>query len=557
MQNGGFNLQDFKDRISILRVLENFLVIKKEGYHYKALCPFHHEKTPSFVINEDKGFYHCFGCNESGDAIKFIQKLKNIPFKEALEEVAKLENIELLFNQNTSFFNKALNALNEMNAYFLDKLEQNEAVKSYLYKRGLSEEDFALFGLGFIPKTEDFLNFLRAKDFLEVALKLALISKDKSGNYHSIYANRISFAIKDANHKIRGFSSREWIKNAKLGKYINSKNTEVFNKSFLLYNLSNAKTSLSKENLVFLVEGFFDAITLSKLGFKNVVATSGTAFANTHLALLLKQSKDKNLSLIFVPDKDEAGYKSVIRSLKLCFDNNHFNVKIAVLKAKVKDCGEFLQGLEKEELEKLNEDLKADLTKAKEDFLNKHFLIFNAYEFYLKFHLKRCKDSFSKDNFLKENIGFLKNIKNFFVKSDLVKIAAEVFKVDERIFHIKDLKKTEFKQEKNSLLKTCIKTALNNEEFKQSFDFFVPINLLGTFIKPYENFKTSKELTEELLTLLADENVKELKKEYFSKAIKSLLKNHYENLLKEAKNKKDYKLSYEITKKISELNKPF
>ncbi|MCH5337110.1 MAG: hypothetical protein J1D99_06830, partial [Campylobacter sp.] len=138
-----------------------------------------------------------------------------------------------------------------------------------------------------------------------------------------------------------------------------------------------------------------------------------------------------------------------------------------------------------------------------------------------------------------------------------VKIAAEVFKVDERIFHIKDLKKTEFKQEKNSLLKTCIKTALNNEEFKQSFDFFVPINLLGTFIKPYENFKTSKELTEELLTLLADENVKELKKEYFSKAIKSLLKNHYENLLKEAKNKKDYKLSYEITKKISELNKPF
>lgn len=555
MQNG-FNIADFKERVSILRVLENFLVIKKEGYHYKALCPFHHEKTPSFVINEDKGFYHCFGCNESGDAIKFIQKLKNIPFKEALEEVAKLENIELLFNQNTNFFNKAINALNEINSYFFTKLNANEAVKNYLFKRGLNDEDFLTFGLGFVPKTEDFLNFLRAKDFLEVALKLALISKDKNGNFHSIYANRISFAIKDANHKIRGFSTREWIKNAKLGKYINSKNTEVFNKSFLLYNLSNAKNSVAKSNELFLVEGFFDAIALSKMGFKNVVATSGTAFANTHLALVLKQSKDKNLSLVFVPDKDEAGYKSVIRSLKLCFDNSHFNIKVAVLKNKVKDCGEFLQTLQNEKLEALQRLLKEDL-KAQQNFLNEHFMLFNGFEFYLKFHLKRCKDSFAKDSFLKENINFLKNIKNFFVKNDLIKIASEVFKVDERIFNVKELKKVDFKQEKDELLKSCLKTALNNDEFRASFDYFVPSHLLKEYEKPYSDFKEHKELESVLLALLADEKIKELKKEYFTLALKSLVKNHLQDSLNEAKKQKDYKLAYEISKKITEFSKPF
>ncbi|ARJ55940.1 DNA primase [Campylobacter cuniculorum] len=528
-----FNIESFKSQVSIIRVLENYLVLRKEGAYFKALCPFHHEKTPSFIIDENKGFYHCFGCNESGDAIKFVQKFKNLDFFAAVEEIARLEHIELSFNEQSNAYFQNLEFLKQLNEFFKTHLKQNEKAKMYFSNRGIDEEDIEHFSLGYVPKKEEFLRFIDSLNARKKAYELGLVS-EKEG---VIFANRLSFALKDAYGKVRGFSTRELIKNPHLAKYINSKNSNTFNKSFILYNLCNAKTPAYREKELFIMEGFFDVIAAYKCGLKNAVATCGTAFTTSHLALIFKHIKTSELTLCFVPDKDAPGYKSVIRSLKLCFEQNFFNVKVALLMEKCKDLGEFYQ-------------LKGICD------LKEHFTFYSGFEFYLRYHLKRLKNAVQKDNFLKEIITLIKNIKQYFIKEQCIQEACAVFGVNANVFNAKIIdKNTALNEDFN--VKTCLKTALNNEEFKQRFNFFVSAEFLGEFAQSYKDFLQSSQMDAKLLELCADESINILKPAYFSLALKNLVKTHYLKALMQAKKAKDFQKTMQMSQKIAELSKPF
>ncbi|ELJ8894748.1 DNA primase, partial [Campylobacter upsaliensis] len=161
------DLQEFKSRIDIVRIIESFIVLRKEGAFYKANCPFHAEKTASFVINVNKGYWHCFGCGKGGDAIKFLQDYKNLNFSEAVAEVAKLENIEFNFNSTQK---EEFDFLKELNEYF--KANFNEETLAFCKKRGLDESDIGEFELGYTGELEGLVRFLKAKNYLSLAKKL-------------------------------------------------------------------------------------------------------------------------------------------------------------------------------------------------------------------------------------------------------------------------------------------------------------------------------------------------------------------------------------------------
>lgn len=520
------NLEEFKARVDILRVVELFLPLKKQGALFKANCPFHSERTPSFVLNVEKAYWHCFGCNKGGDAIKFIQEIKRLSFKEAVVELAKIENIELsgLFNASEK---EEFQFLSDLNEYFKKNLNAN--VKEYLFKRGLNENDIFEFELGYTGDMEAFLSFLKAKDYLKIAKKLGYIRENNQG-YFSLFINRISFCIKDNLARVRGFSTRELIRNPKLGKYVNSLKNDFFNKSFLLFNFDKAKEYAKLTKKILICEGFFDTIALHKQGFKEAVASCGTAFTLGHLSLI-KRLNVEDLKLVFVPDKDEAGYESVARALWLCFENEIFNTEVAVVKKNIKDIGEFLQKFK-------NENLKENL----------HY--YDGMEFYIKHRLKG-KNEEEKFKLFKAFEKLFSSLDNFYLKANLVKKAALYFEVEEREFLKERSKKKDFKKINESDLslmdEKILKTALQKEVFKENLLFYTN-DFLGS-----EEEKNLKELLEKHKSFLENKEIQIYEQKEFKKGILAyILKRLYENLSK-AEGQEASRLSLNIAKLKREI----
>lgn len=477
------DMQEFKSRIDIVRIIESFIILRREGAFYKANCPFHAEKTASFIVNQNKGFWHCFGCGKGGDAIKFLQEFKNLSFNEAVSEVAKLENIEFSFSQKSP---AEFDFLKELNAYF--KRNLNDEARGFFTKRGLDEADMAEFELGYTGDLENLVRFIKSKNYEKIALKLGYLKQNQKG-FYSLFVGRLSFVIKDSFGRVRGFSTRELKSGGKLGKYVNSTSSEVFNKSFLLYHFESAKEYARVQKSLYICEGFFDAIALFKGGFKNAVASCGTAFTLSHLSLI-KRLKIEGLKLVFVPDKDDAGYEAVVKALWLCFENELFNVEVAVLKKSVKDCGEFMEKYGAE-------NLKADL----------HY--YKGLEFYILHHLKKAANAEAKHALFLKLKKLFDNLSNFYLKAELVKEAAEILKIDESEF----LKARRLKQNaQNQRLKMQIlKTALNDEEFKERVEFYA------------KELKESLENEALKRELLSDERVEIYAKEKQNEALKGYL----------------------------------
>lgn len=453
------DIQDFKSKIDIVRVIEQFLPLRREGAFYKANCPFHSEKTASFIVNANKGFFHCFGCNKGGDAIKFIQELKNLSFREAAEEVAKIENIELNFGKN---YRAEFDFLNDLNEYFKKNLD--EKAMQFNTSRGLSEDDVFEFEIGYSGDVENLVRFLKSKNYLNIAIKLGYV-KQKGGEFFSMFSKRLSFCIKDSLGRVRGFSTRELYPNSKLGKYVNSLKSDFFNKGFLLYNFHKAKDYARIQKSLVICEGFYDCIALHKSGFKNAVASCGTAFTLSHLSLI-KRLNIENLKLILVPDKDEAGYEAVIKTLKLCFENEFFNVEVAVCKKNIKDAGDFMKNFK-------NESIK--------DYL--HY--YDGLEFYTKYKLKKSDTSEAKHALFLELKKLVESGVNFYLKRENFKKLSLYLDIPESAFYQKRAIKKE-QSEQDRQLKQIIKTALIDDEFKERVLFFAK-KYLGKYEQALQN----------------------------------------------------------------------
>jgi len=325
--------QAIKEKLDIVEFLKAYLALTPAGRNFKALCPFHREKTPSFMVSPDRQTWHCFGCGLGGDLFSFIMKYENIEFGEALRTLAEKAGIELKRVNPAEY--KFVGLLYDLNdaakIFFRKELERSPVAKKYLEERGLAEETIDEFDLGWAPNTSDSLtmHFLNAGHSPDDLLRAGLSFKTERGMTLDRFRGRIMFPIHNHLGKVVGFTGRilPELDNGQSGKYINSPETPIFAKSKLLYGFWKTKNAIRDAGFAFLVEGQMDMLMSAQAGVRNVVASSGTAFTPDHLRALRRQTDRLVLSF----DSDEAGLAAGERVIDLA-EAGDFEVKVVLLK---------------------------------------------------------------------------------------------------------------------------------------------------------------------------------------------------------------------------------
>ena len=332
--------QETIDRIfeaaRIEEIVGDFVDLKKAGVNYKGRCPFHDEKTPSFVVSPTKGIYKCFGCGKGGNSIMFVQELQGANYPEALRYVAAKYNIEIIEESLTVDQESKLSAKESQliatkfaSEYFQDTLWNTEEGKtiglSYFKERGFSDEIIKQFKLGYSPKKQNAFEkaALKAGYDKNILIESSLIGENEEGKTYDKFRERTIFPIHSYSGKIIGFGGRAFNADAK-SKYLNSGETLIYDKSKVLYGLDISKQAISRANKCFIVEGYTDVISMHQNGIENVVSASGTALGTYQIGLIKRSTN--NVVLLF--DGDNAGINATIRSIDLCL-KSEMNVKIA------------------------------------------------------------------------------------------------------------------------------------------------------------------------------------------------------------------------------------
>ncbi|MFA5410608.1 MAG: DNA primase [Candidatus Omnitrophota bacterium] len=329
-------LDDILSRVNIAEVISEYIPLKRAGRNFKALCPFHHEKTPSFMVSPDRQIYHCFGCGQSGNAFKFLMQYERIEFPEAVEILAKkagviLPEIKKQDNQTQSLVSQ-LYKVNEQAAYFYEQAlysRENEQALNYLLKRNIKKETMKLFRLGFAPDRWDVLmSYLRQKAAgLSLQEKAGLIVSKPDGGYHDRFKNRITFPILDVKSRVIAFGARIFAdKDNKLAKYVNSPETFIYTKGKNLYGLNLAKDAIRERDYAVIVEGNLDCIMPYQEGLRNIVASLGTALTEEQVRLLKRYTQNA----VMIYDADNAGQNATLRSLGIFLEED-MNVRIVAL----------------------------------------------------------------------------------------------------------------------------------------------------------------------------------------------------------------------------------
>jgi len=342
------SVEKIKERLSVVDVISSYLKLEKAGGNYKAPCPFHNEKTPSFFVSPARGSYYCFGCGAKGDVFSFVEQFEGTDFKGALKVLAQRAGVELESYRPQSAAEKTekdrLYELMEAAASFYEaELSKNTEAKEYVALRGLTEESIQSFRIGFAPKEwRELSNAMRAKGFSDKELESAGLAKhpdDKpNGDVYDRFRDRIMFPIADTGGRVIAFSGRILHDDGSgMGKYINSPETPIFKKGSTLYGLDKAKFEIRKKDQAVLVEGQMDLVLSHQAGFTNTVASSGTALGDSLMAdesrgLLsgLGQVHALSKNLIIAFDADKAGLRAAGRAERIALGLG-MNVKVAKL----------------------------------------------------------------------------------------------------------------------------------------------------------------------------------------------------------------------------------
>ena len=313
--------QDFIDelvqRVDIGEIIGNRIDIKKAGKEYKANCPFHGEKTPSFTVSPEKGFYHCFGCGAHGTALGFLMEYERLTFIEAIEELAKTVGVDVPKTKEDKIKNKRnislKELLSEVSAHYTSNLSQSKEAINYLKDRGIDGKNAKYFSLGFSNNSwsEILDTFGTSEKDKQKLFDSGLIIKKDDGGFYDRFRNRIMFPIKDNRGDVLGFGGR--IIGNDEPKYLNSPETALFRKGELLYGLFESKEGIGKTKSAIIVEGYTDVIALQKYGFNTALATLGTATTEYHIRKMFRTIDE----ITFCFDGDKAGYKAALKAMEL------------------------------------------------------------------------------------------------------------------------------------------------------------------------------------------------------------------------------------------------
>src|SRR6266478_6157585 len=339
MAEAGSFADRVKQQADIVRVVGEYVRLKKSGQNFTGLCPFHAEKSPSFAVHPTKQIYHCFGCGVGGDVFKFVMEMEKCAFPEAIRIVAEKCGIAIPRPKDRSpeerKENQQRTVLVEMHreaqTFFVKQLEgtlEGKAARAYLEDRGLDKDVLARFGIGYAPSGGDLLlRHLKSKYAEKLLAESGLTSRDQSGRLFDRFRRRITFPISNESGKIVAFGCRA------LGddqpKYLNSPETPIYSKSNLLYHLDRAKEGIRRQDFAILVEGYMDAIAVARAGVSNVVASCGTSLAEPQIKLLGRFTK----RVIVNYDPDAAGQAATERSIAILLEQD-FEVRVLALPGK-------------------------------------------------------------------------------------------------------------------------------------------------------------------------------------------------------------------------------
>ena len=325
-------LDQIQQRVDIIELIGSHLPLKRAGRNFRALCPFHHEKTPSFMVSPDKQIFHCFGCGEGGDVFRFVMKTERVEFLDAVRSLAERSGISLPKEESfqggkssdtVRFYEANTLAQSYYRQCFLSK--EGEAARRYLAKRGLQEKTLEFFQVGYAPAASALLNYASKKGFSEnILLRAGLVLKGEDGRLRDRFRHRILFPIANVKGRVLGFGGR--ILDQGEPKYLNSPETEIYTKGRELYGLVHSGKTIREKDVAVLVEGYLDLITLFQAGVQCVVATLGTSLTRDQARLLKRYTH----TIIVVFDPDQAGEAASLRGLDIFLEED-FLVKIATL----------------------------------------------------------------------------------------------------------------------------------------------------------------------------------------------------------------------------------
>ncbi len=409
--------EEIKSRLDIVEVISGYLRLTKAGRNFKALCPFHNEKSPSFMVNQERQIWHCFGCGEGGDIFTFIMKMEGLEFKEALKLLADRAGVELKnFNPKESGQKAGLMEIIKISARFFQeclKMKAGEKAREYFKSRGLKNETIENFKLGYAPNSWNLLSdFLKKKGFKEEEIFLSgMTVKKNRGGYYDRFRHRLIFPIANLSGEIIGFSARAMPgADEKSAKYINTPETPIYSKSHILFGLDKAKLAIRKKNKCILVEGNMDVIMSYQAGVENAIAVSGTALTSEQLRIIKRYTD--NLSLAF--DVDEAGKTAAKRGIELAFQEE-LNVSVIPI-PEGKDPADTVKNNPKEWID------AADKSQPVMDFYFDQ--AFSKFDF---------KDVQGKKEIAKEMLNIIGKISNKIEQAHYLQILAGRLEVDESI----------------------------------------------------------------------------------------------------------------------------
>ncbi len=337
MAEAGSFAEKVKQQADIVRVVGEYVRLKKTGKDFSGLCPFHQEKTPSFTVSPIKQIFYCFGCGKGGDVYNFVMDMEKCEFPDAVKVVAEKCGIALPRQRERSPEERKesqqrsllVEMHREAQAFFVKQLEgtpEGKAARAYLEDRGLEKDTIARFGIGYAPSGGDtLLRFFKQKYSEKLLVESGLLSRDQNGGrLFDRFRRRITFPISNESGKIVAFGARAL--GDDMPKYLNSPETPIYSKSNLLYHLDRAKEGIRRDDFVILVEGYMDAIAVARAGISNVVASCGTSLAETQIKLLGRFTK----RVVVNYDPDAAGQSATERSLSLLLERD-FEVRVLAL----------------------------------------------------------------------------------------------------------------------------------------------------------------------------------------------------------------------------------
>ena len=429
------------DNIDIVSLVSEYVKLEKRGQNYLGLCPFHNEKTPSFTVSPEKKIAHCFGCGKGGNIFQFVSLIENITYNQAIAKLGTRLGLDIESNDNKEASYDLNNELDIMyyghrlladyyNYILLNTKEAEDALK-YLLDRGLSEDVIKHFNLGYAPRDNNIaLNFFNSNKInLDLMVEAGLLGKNDNGDYYDVFKDRVMFPIKNNQNQVVAFSGRTMSTDKSVPKYYNTHETKIFEKRTVLYNYSDARSFIAKENEVILCEGYMDVIKAHQNGMKNAVALMGTNIDNNKLKEVLSLVKKITLSL----DNDEAGSKAQIE-----IGNRIIQTTDNVYKLKfsgAKDLDEFLT-------EKSTKNPDFDV----ENYLR------NNKEHFINYKIEYCKND-SKSNieqrikYKNEKLVNIAYVEDESLKYILLTNLAEEFGIERQVL-LKELGKVNVKRKK-------------------------------------------------------------------------------------------------------------